>query len=75
MGPFSFCPMAEAMGSYAKRLYRCQTSALGPGIVSNPPYSVKWDGDANPLLINDPLFAPAVHGTAVIVEFPSVLYR
>jgi len=51
--------MAEAMGSYAKRLYRCQTSALGPGIVSNPPYSVKWDGDANPLLINDPLFAPA----------------
>jgi type I restriction enzyme M protein len=28
-------------------------------IVSNPPYSVKWDGDANPLLINDPRFAPA----------------
>ncbi len=23
-------------------------------IVSNPPYSIKWDGDANPLLINDP---------------------
>lgn len=24
-----------------------------------PPYSVKWEGDANPLLINDPRFAPA----------------
>lgn len=28
-------------------------------IVSNPPYSVKWEGDANPLLINDERFAPA----------------
>ncbi|TFD27351.1 type I restriction-modification system subunit M [Cryobacterium lyxosi] len=28
-------------------------------IVSNPPDSIKWDGDANPLLINDPRFAPA----------------
>ena len=28
-------------------------------IVSNPPYSVKWAGDDNPLLINDPRFAPA----------------
>ena len=28
-------------------------------IVSNPPYSIKWDGDTNPLLINDPRFAPA----------------
>lgn len=28
-------------------------------IVSNPPYSIKWDGDANPLLINDERFAPA----------------
>lgn len=28
-------------------------------IVSNPPYSIKWEGDANPLLINDPRFAPA----------------
>jgi type I restriction enzyme M protein len=28
-------------------------------IVSNPPYSIKWDGDANPLLINDDRFAPA----------------
>jgi type I restriction enzyme M protein len=66
-------------------------------IVSNPPYSIRWDGDANPLLINDPRFAPAgvlapkskadlaftlhilswlaVNGTAVIVEFPGVLYR
>jgi len=28
-------------------------------IVSNPPYSIKWEGDSNPLLINDPRFAPA----------------
>ena len=28
-------------------------------IVSNPPYSIKWAGDGNPLLINDPRFAPA----------------
>src|SRR3954470_24529884 len=28
-------------------------------IVSNPPYSIQWPGDANPLLINDPRYAPA----------------
>lgn len=28
-------------------------------IVSNPPYSINWEGDANPILINDPRFAPA----------------
>lgn len=28
-------------------------------IVSNPPYSIKWEGDANPILINDPRYAPA----------------
>ncbi len=28
-------------------------------IVSNPPYSTKWEGDSNPLLINDPRFSPA----------------
>ena len=28
-------------------------------IVSNPPYSIKWDGDANPLMINDPRFSAA----------------
>ncbi|HNY25500.1 MAG TPA: type I restriction-modification system subunit M [Alphaproteobacteria bacterium] len=28
-------------------------------IVSNPPYSIKWDGDENPILINDPRFSPA----------------
>lgn len=28
-------------------------------IVSNPPYSIKWDGDDNPLMINDPRFSPA----------------
>lgn len=30
----------------------CLTSA-------NPPYSIKWAGDDNPLLINDPRFSPA----------------
>ena len=28
-------------------------------IVSNPPYSIDWDGDANPLMIDDPRFSPA----------------
>lgn len=28
-------------------------------IVSNPPYSIKWEGDANPLLINDERYSPA----------------
>ena len=28
-------------------------------IVSNPPYALKWAGDDNPLLINDPRFSPA----------------
>ena len=28
-------------------------------IVSNPPYSIRWEGDDNSLLINDPRFSPA----------------
>ena len=28
-------------------------------IVSNPPYSIKWAGSDNPLMINDPRFSPA----------------
>jgi type I restriction enzyme M protein len=28
-------------------------------IVSNPPYSTKWEGDDNPILINDVRYAPA----------------
>ena len=28
-------------------------------IVSNPPYSIKWVGDDNPILINDERFSPA----------------
>ena len=28
-------------------------------IVSNPPYSIKWEGKNNPILINDPRFSPA----------------
>ncbi len=28
-------------------------------IVSNPPYSIKWAGNDNPILINDPRYSPA----------------
>lgn len=28
-------------------------------IVSNPPYSIHWAGDENPVLINDPRYSPA----------------
>lgn len=28
-------------------------------IVSNPPYSIEWEGNTNPLLINDPRFSSA----------------
>ena len=42
-------------------------------IVSNPPYSLKWDGKENPILMNDPHLSE--RGTAAIVEFPGVLYR
>ena len=28
-------------------------------IVSNPPYSIPWAGDSDPVLINDPRFSPA----------------
>ena len=28
-------------------------------VVSNPPYSISWEGDSNPTLINDERFAPA----------------
>lgn len=28
-------------------------------IVSNPPYSIRWEGDSNTVLINDPRFSPA----------------
>lgn len=28
-------------------------------IVSNPPYSIKWEGKSNPVLINDDRFSPA----------------
>ncbi|MCY4297728.1 MAG: type I restriction-modification system subunit M [Flavobacteriaceae bacterium] len=32
---------------------------LFDAIVSNPPYSIKWEGNANPLLIDDSRFSPA----------------
>ncbi|MBE6806688.1 MAG: type I restriction-modification system subunit M [Ruminococcaceae bacterium] len=46
----------------------CEDTLLNPAhwddepfelIVSNPPYSIKWEGDDSPTLINDPRFAPA----------------
>lgn len=53
---------------FAKFDIACEDTLLHPQhweeepfdvIVSNPPYSVKWQGDSNPLLINDPRFSPA----------------
>lgn len=35
------------------------TDAPFDAIVSNPPYSLKWDGKENPILINDERYAPA----------------
>ena len=53
---------------YDKFDIACEDTLLNPQhwddepfelIVSNPPYSIKWVGDDNPLLINDPRFSPA----------------
>ena len=60
-------------------------------IVSNPPFSVPWEGDKNVTLINDPRFAPAsvlapaskgdmafiMHSLSwlAIVCFPGIMYR
>ena len=53
---------------YDKFDIACEDTLLSPQhwddepfevIVSNPPYSIKWAGDDNPLLIIDPRFSPA----------------
>ena len=53
---------------YDKFDIACEDTLLSPQhwddepfelIVSNPPYSIKWAGDSNPLLINDPRYSPA----------------
>ena len=53
---------------YNKFDIQCEDTMINPqhwdevpfdAIVCNPPYSHKWEGDSNPLLINDPRFAPA----------------
>jgi len=36
-----------------------QDAAPFEAIVSNPPYSIKWDGDSDPYLVNDRRFTPA----------------
>lgn len=46
-------------------------------IVSNPPYSIKWAGDDNPLLINDPRFSPAgvlAPKSKADLAFPSIRF-
>ena len=55
-----------AASPFATRIKICHENILDfddsegfDAIVSNPPYSIKWAGDENPLLINDPRFAPA----------------
>lgn len=54
--------------NYEKFDIRCGNTLTDPchwdyepfdAIVSNPPYSTKWEGDSNPVLINDPRFSPA----------------
>lgn len=53
---------------YNKFSIACEDTLINPQhwddepfelIVSNPPYSIKWAGSDNPLLINDPRFSPA----------------
>ena len=53
---------------YDKFRIMCEDTLLNPAhteegpfdvIVSNPPYSIKWDGDNDATLINDQRFAPA----------------
>ncbi len=53
---------------YDKFNIACEDTLLKPqhwddepfeAIVSNPPYSTKWAGNSDPLLINDPRFSPA----------------
>ena len=53
---------------YDKFSIACEDTLINPQhwddepfelIVSNPPYSIKWAGSDNPLLINDPRFSPA----------------
>ena len=54
--------------NYAKFSIQCDDTLIHPKhwdnqpfelIVSNPPYSIKWAGDDNAVLINDPRFSPA----------------
>ena len=54
--------------NYEKFDIACEDTLISPQhwddepfevIVSNPPYSIKWAGDDNPLLINDERFSPA----------------
>ena len=43
-------------------------------IVSNPPYSIKWEGDANPLLINDERFAAGVLAPKSKADYAFVMH-
>ena len=53
---------------YEKFNIKCEDTLLNPKhdeeepfdvIVSNPPYSIKWEGSDNPVLINDVRYSPA----------------
>lgn len=69
---------------YNKFDIRCEDTMINPqhwddvpfdAIVCNPPYSHKWEGDSNPLLINDPRFAPAgVLAPKVYEDFAFILH-
>ena len=41
-------------------------------IVSNPPYSINWPGDSNPLLINDPRYRPGRRARAEVEGRPGL---
>jgi len=54
----SFDKFSIAHGDTLKNPYHEDDQPFD-AIVSNPPYSIKWEGDSNPLFINDERFAPA----------------
>ncbi len=65
---YNLCRINMFLIGFDKFSIACEDTLIAPQhwddepfelIVSNPPYSIKWAGDQNPLLISDPRFAPA----------------
>lgn len=54
--PYNKCDIALGDTLIQPKHWDCEPFDV---IVSNPPYSIKWEGDKNPTLINDERFAPA----------------